>query len=787
MSDSLHTSISLHKFKYVGKAHCIETYDFHYMFKQYIEIYRNNKQLREIEDINFIDKININNFLYKVIQVEDILISKQPKDISSIDIENIDIRVNEFIFHMKIVNHMEKLKGSYKDLFNEHNEILRISEPKDLKHQDRNVMPINKSLVSKLTADIGLNPFFKADLNRKILARELFEMDKQNKEKIILTNIINNFIIDNACEKKDLNKDIILKEMDYKTYNIGINNTIYKSIDKHDIDSKFTYEFLNEIGKIQDYSLSLNKVSMKNILKYGFNLFGMDESWLDMRRNKNNFRFMSNTYSNISKLNYKTKFLVDDLKYVNKIIPKKYHMGKPHKDIQIIDFSNTFLQKSYEHIQVKQVNDYITFLRNGFGDIDVINLGLFLNDTKKEIYINNQLNFFKKAYENIRLYNNFGLAKVNSKSKIMKLDSIKFAKKYKSEILKSDLQWLQDTYKNIYVNDSFQLCDKFAIHDINKMFIEHMLDKVFKDIDILNPSAMIDDAHVDIDISNSVKNMSLTNKVINKAENFKNVERSNIHDIDTFIDDEKLLNRMDIKDIGIIEGIIKGFEIDRSWWIIEHNSDITDRIIIPNIDYPYEKEPIMGVDKHPISSLEEIAYEDVNYGNEEIYISIKIMQQMLNIFFMMWHIVKEHYLTLSPKEAIEKTMYVFYYWLNIKEVKSKMIEKKSREDYLRIYRWFRWEAERVWIKVKDDNINTGLKSIGMLLSEIILYMKNHHYDIVPLTNKNSLIIVDDMLEVFKLKVPDYFRIPIDKNKGKRKYKIESNKKDKFQNFTKKNN
>lgn len=892
MANSLHTSISLHKFKYVGNAHCITSYDFHYMFKRYIEIYRSDKQLKNIDDLHFIDKININNFLNKIIPMGDI--KKDPKLLTPVQINSVDIRTNKFSFYMRIVSEMNKFKNNYKDLSNDHNEYLSIDiieEPKDLKHEDRDVIFINKDDVSKLVDSVGGSILPETSCKKKIITRDcnIHSIHMQNKEKMSLFDVIDNFIV---------------KTSNLKTMDNSANNKIFK----YDVDNRFLYGVSKEIEDVKNYSLFLKKIDTQHMLKQHFNFFGINsiidseimkninyfEFSSDYNQNifkldnkmrsissynqnifklddkmrsvsrynhnifklNNKIKFVSGDNHKIFKLNTEMRFTRGDLKYINKIIPKKYYVYRLYKDMQIVKNIYTFLNGHSinmgiikndikfleEHCESIQVVGYIRFLANNFSTIDIINPSM---DTEKilktDITINNKIKFINGVYEDIAIsdvnrlleskvskdisitnidipeinkllgnkyrslsiYNNLKLAKDKYKQRIIKLDSMKFTKKYKNEILISDLLYLQKTYSNIDVNHGFKLYDNFTIHDINKVFINHMLDTLFRDIDILdlratlddmpymtdilNPNVKINKSYVDIDMNNITKDISSTTKAINKSKDLKNVYKNDIHDIDVFIDNEKLLNRMDITDIGIIDDIIRGVEVNRSWWVIEHDSDITDRIIIPNIDYPYEEDPIMGVDKHPISSVEEIAYEDVNYGNEEIYVSIKIMQQMLNIFFMMWHIVKDHYSTLLPKEAIEKTMYVFYYWLNIEEVKDEMLEKKSREDYLRVYRWFRWEAEKVWIKVKDDNINTGLKSMGMLLSEIILYMKNHHYDIVPLTNKNSLIIVDNMLEVFKLKVPDYFRIPLDKKKGKRKCKIEPHKKDKLQNFIKKNN
>jgi hypothetical protein len=79
--------------------------------------------------------------------------------------------------------------------------------------------------------------------------------------------------------------------------------------------------------------------------------------------------------------------------------------------------------------------------------------------------------------------------------------------------------------------------------------------------------------------------------------------------------------------IYLIKNITEFLEVKRRWWILEHDG-LTDKLIIPNIDYPYETEPIRGIDKHPVSSLATINYADINYGTKEIEVSIGIMESL---------------------------------------------------------------------------------------------------------------------------------------------------------------
>lgn len=232
--------------------------------------------------------------------------------------------------------------------------------------------------------------------------------------------------------------------------------------------------------------------------------------------------------------------------------------------------------------------------------------------------------------------------------------------------------------------------------------------------------------------------------------------------------EQRWLKEAIIKQILKSEGKTKYLDLKPTWYIIESDG-VTDELIIPNIDYPYEKEEISGISKHPISSISDINYGDTEYGIHKIAVSIKIMQQMLNFLFVIWNGKVNEFSNIKATEAIEQTMTGFYDWLNIDKVIEEMNEKNVREDYLRVYRWFRWEAEKVWIEEKDTN-DTGLKSVGMLIANIIRYMKNHHYDIVPITKKQYLFELSDILRAFTIKFIDYYRLP-DKIKGNRDYII----------------
>ncbi|MFC0903886.1 hypothetical protein ACFHWD_04170 [Clostridium sp. MT-14] len=229
---------------------------------------------------------------------------------------------------------------------------------------------------------------------------------------------------------------------------------------------------------------------------------------------------------------------------------------------------------------------------------------------------------------------------------------------------------------------------------------------------------------------------------------------------------QKWLGKPIWKQILKSEGKTKFLDLKPTWYIIESDG-LIDILIIPNIDYPYESEAVGDINKHPISSITDINYNDVDYGINKIAVSIKIMQQMLNFLFVIWNGKATDFSDISATEAIGQTMAAFYNWLNISKVQEEMDSKNVREDYLRVYRWFRWEAEKVWIEEYNTE-DTGLKAVGMLVANIIRYMKNHHYNIVPITNRSYLFELSDILRAFTIKFVDYYKSP-EKVKGRRNY------------------
>lgn len=222
-------------------------------------------------------------------------------------------------------------------------------------------------------------------------------------------------------------------------------------------------------------------------------------------------------------------------------------------------------------------------------------------------------------------------------------------------------------------------------------------------------------------------------------------------------------------------------EVTKRWWVLGDTSPY-DQKILPH-DYNYLKKPLsinrrdreygwlVDQDKHPISFmpyLENHKGVDLNYGLDEIKLSIEIMLDMVNIIGMIIQHGANQFVNASGQESIEFIMELLIEWLNLDSTVQEMNIKGSREHYLRCYRWVRWEAEKVWFMADKDHSQdkmAGLKYAGMLLASLIDYMKYHHFSLVPIyRNLKNLDIERTLFNT---------SVITDKSKGKRHYYIEN--------------
>ncbi|MBU3208509.1 hypothetical protein KPL28_02530 [Clostridium algidicarnis] len=179
-----------------------------------------------------------------------------------------------------------------------------------------------------------------------------------------------------------------------------------------------------------------------------------------------------------------------------------------------------------------------------------------------------------------------------------------------------------------------------------------------------------------------------------------------------------------IKDIYKVGNNNKFIEVTKRWWWLRPTAP-TDKLIIPNKDYAKMKELLenpnfeyLRYNEHPIEWGKDWG---MNWKSPPQAVSIEMMLDLINILVMIWHKNRQGWLCCTGKEAMQFIMELLYDWYTL-DTSSPNI------DYIRAYRWIRWEAEKVYFL----NAENGLQAIGILIANLIDYMKYHHFDLVPL-------------------------------------------------------
>ncbi|WP_236900449.1 hypothetical protein [Clostridium estertheticum] len=251
---------------------------------------------------------------------------------------------------------------------------------------------------------------------------------------------------------------------------------------------------------------------------------------------------------------------------------------------------------------------------------------------------------------------------------------------------------------------------------------------------------------------------------------YKQIEKDllNTSIIEIFKDYNKNLNTIE-KEIFLPHNN-KFIEVTKRWWWLYPTSPI-DRLVVPNKDYARMKDLLENTDfeylrynNHPIEWGENWG---IDYNIPPCSVSIEIMLDLINILTMVWHKNTQGWLSITGKEAIQLLMELIYDWYTLDT-------SSPNTDYLRAYRWIRWEAEKVYFL----NIENGLQSIGILMANLIDYMKYHHFNLVPIWGNVKAMDIERTFN--RMATNGDLMKATDKLKGKRNYIIET------QSFEKKN-
>lgn len=212
-------------------------------------------------------------------------------------------------------------------------------------------------------------------------------------------------------------------------------------------------------------------------------------------------------------------------------------------------------------------------------------------------------------------------------------------------------------------------------------------------------------------------------------------------------------------------------EVTKRWWWLKATAP-TDKLIIPNKDYIYNRNLLNNANyeylrfnnNHPI---EWGLGSGIDYNVPPMPVSIEIMVDLLNILIMIWHKNTQAWLSCTGKESMQFIMELVYDWYTLST-------SHPNADYYRAYRWIRWEAEKVYFL----DTKNGLQAIGILIANLIDYLKQHHFNLVPLWKNPKAMDVERNFN--RVAANGDIMKDLDKLKGQRHYMIET------QNFEKKN-
>lgn len=291
------------------------------------------------------------------------------------------------------------------------------------------------------------------------------------------------------------------------------------------------------------------------------------------------------------------------------------------------------------------------------------------------------------------------------------------------------------------------------------------------------------------------------------------------------MDESKRLNKLALIDIYQCTET-KFIDIPKRWWVIPPGTDV-DYKILP-CDYDYYVHPLLGsprlgytrvvfpegsnhdkvikdiaenmkvrfylknhyltpyeylpklYDQHPNAPNVNpyIEHDDRGRGLYEMPLAINIMMEMVNLVGLIVHHQASQLCYCTGQEAMWFIMEMIDDWLNMDTTVQQLNYHKATEHYYRAYRWIRLEAEKVYFNCEASDRFQGLKAAGRLLANLIAYMKNHHFDIVPMWKNLSKMDYWRNQSNRDNNPIDDLPIILDKSKGPRHTNIETQRLDK---------
>lgn len=510
-------------------------------------------------------------------------------------------------------------------------------------------------------------------------------------------------------------------------------------------------------------SIILQNLKAVNLIKY---------SNLQLKNSEN----ISISIENVNVLQDIKEFIIDISlgknlchKKVNDLLRSTYESLDAKHGLEL----NMYTKKYLSDLINKEIlkNNYSIFnTLNRYRDINKLGGELLRRNVFKEIILDKDRNFYER----------------DTVVTINKIKNMFLRRTIKIDMSKVVLNFMltKSILRKITQIDSITSLDRSFYKHIYKVLANKTLKKnIKKDIFKIIPIIYFD-------------RMSIKNIFKISGKSFRRFSQKSIYEdiyryferessIETFTQNEKQLNEFPvinilksnelyIKDYTEKEifkpGRNKFIDIVKRWWWL-NPTDPKDNLIIPNKDFNYNQEFLNNPEYEYIRSTNHPIGWGENWGidfNIPTYaVSIEIMLDLVNILIMIWQDNVQGWLCCSGKEAVQFIMELLYDWYTLET-------SKPNSDYYRAYRWIRWEAEKVYFL----NFNTGLQAIGVLIANLIAYLKNHHFNTVPLwrnlkamdieRNFNRIAQNGDIIE------------SLNKTKGRRYYYIDA------QNIEKKN-
>ncbi|MDS1005111.1 hypothetical protein P9J83_16680 [Clostridium sporogenes] len=547
--------------------------------------------------------------------------------------------------------------------------------------------------------------------------------------------------------KKELGKELKIRSKKIKKNNsISLNKTKDAIIDiKNNTE-------LNSSKNKDIFIYHKNRLLGRKILKLNKN-----NNLINLSIDKENLQFnkSKSIYTNLigekELFKYKSLNSLDLEKYINIKKGVGHYFNRSYcKNIYMDKFK--FVQKhgtkninknKYSFIDRLNLKEVAKISNKVMLNRDIV-VGIDINTSINNLEILN-LKYIGKIYKFILMYN----------------IALKDLEKYRirnalNKIVEKKL--FKDHNKKYFYKDVFKSIDK----SVNKYLDRQTIKSIFK----------YDNKYLDRGYkANIFKHNEKYLNIISIINIYKQIEIDllNLSIWQVYRQNNKCLNNEAIRQI-YTSNKNKFIEITKRWWWLKPTG-ATDKLIVPNKDYIYNSSLLNNLDyqylranNHPIEWGKDWG---LDYNIPPMEISIEIMLDLINILMMIWHKNSQAWLRCTGKEAIQFIMELIYDWYTLDTSNPNI-------DYIRAYRWIRWEAEKVYF----CNIENGLQAIGLLIANLIDYMKQHYFNLVPIWYNPKA--MDIEREFNKAATSGDIMRDLDKLKGKRSYMIEA------QNFEKKN-